>query len=323
MGQQTWESILASCKTDDMGKWDATLPLGDALLCGVHDHKPIFNIPVAKHPTAPKPMDEPFMMFDEWAFDQFCRRYSLPQRYLRRLPDQLVQPLYKHEIEMHSQDEVLLRSKGNTIRAFLSDSYSVVNNAFLIGAVQELSKYDHEVRGFNMNERGFWLKLLVKEMTINKNGEEFKVGIMFGNSEVGCRVVSVELFIYRKACTNDLVVLSEESIRQRHLYLTELEIKSRVADAIGNCLQAGPEAMGKFINSMDVKILEPRDVIKKLCADNKFSQLVQDQVVLAHETEGAQKTLFGVVNAFTRVAQVLEPDDRIEMERFAGTLLAA
>jgi hypothetical protein len=45
-----------------------------------------------------------------------------------------------------------------------------------------------------------------------------------------------------------------------------------------------------------------------------------DQVVSRYLVE-AEATWFGVINTFTNAAQKLAPLQRIEMERFAGTLL--
>lgn len=51
-----------------------------------------------------------------------------------------------------------------------------------------------------------------------------------------------------------------------------------------------------------------------------MSQKFTDQVVSGYLAEPEQTT-FGVINAFTRAAPGLAPIQRIEMERFAGTLL--
>jgi hypothetical protein len=52
-----------------------------------------------------------------------------------------------------------------------------------------------------------------------------------------------------------------------------------------------------------------------------FSQKLTDQLVSGYLVEPEKQV--GVINAFTNAAQKLGPLQRIEMERFAGTLLEA
>ena len=54
----------------------------------------------------------------------------------------------------------------------------------------------------------------------------------------------------------------------------------------------------------------------------QFSHKLTDDVVSSYLVE-PEPNRFGVINAFTRAAQGLGPLQRIEMERFAGTLLEA
>jgi hypothetical protein len=51
-----------------------------------------------------------------------------------------------------------------------------------------------------------------------------------------------------------------------------------------------------------------------------LSQKRTDEIVSSYLVE-PEPNWFGVINAFTNAAQKLAPLQRIEMERFAGTLL--
>ena len=53
-----------------------------------------------------------------------------------------------------------------------------------------------------------------------------------------------------------------------------------------------------------------------------MSQKLTDEVVARYVAE-PEPNRFGVINAFTAAAQTLAPLQRIETERFAGTLLEA
>ncbi len=53
-----------------------------------------------------------------------------------------------------------------------------------------------------------------------------------------------------------------------------------------------------------------------------LSQKFTDEVLSSYEAE-PEPNRFGLINAFTAAARQLAPLQRIEMERFAGTLLEA
>jgi hypothetical protein len=58
----------------------------------------------------------------------------------------------------------------------------------------------------------------------------------------------------------------------------------------------------------------------RLAAARKLSKELTDDLVSAYQDE-PEPTRFGVINAFTCAAQQLAPLERIEMERFAGSLV--
>ena len=67
---------------------------------------------------------------------------------------------------------------------------------------------------------------------------------------------------------------------------------------------------------------DPVETIRKIAKARKFSPKLTDEVVSSYLVE-PEANRFEVINAFTNAAQKLGPLQRIEMERFAGTLLEA
>jgi hypothetical protein len=78
-------------------------------------------------------------------------------------------------------------------------------------------------------------------------GAGLKAGIMIGNSEVGMGSVSVEPFVFRKPCTNDLVVSREKSFRHAHIHLNEYEMTRRMAEAVGEGFRIASSVMDTFL----------------------------------------------------------------------------
>jgi hypothetical protein len=149
-----------------------------------------------------------------------------------------------------------------------------------------------------------------------------KAGIMIGNSEVGMGSVSVEPFVFRKPCTNDLIVSREKGFRHAHIHLTAYELTCRMAEAVSEGFSVASSVLDAFLKTREVKVVNPVEVIRKIAENRKFSQKLTDEVVSSYLIE-PESNWFGVINSFTNAAQKLGPLQRIKMERFAGTLLQA
>jgi hypothetical protein len=145
-------------------------------------------------------------------------------------------------------------------------------------------------------------------------------GVMIGNSEVGMGSVQVYPFVFRKPCTNDLIVSQEKSFRHAHIHLTAQELTRRMAEAIGEGFRVASSVLDKFLKAREVKVVDPVEVIRGIAKERQLSQKFADQVVSGYLLE-PEPNWFGVINAFTNAAQKLAPLQRIDMERFAGTLI--
>jgi len=125
----------------------------------------------------------------------------------------------------------LLRGKDEWVRAFLSTDYVAYNNAHIAETVKELlQQAEVSVKSFVLEETHLCLKVISEEVIDRDSG--LKAGIMIGNSEVGTGSISIEPFVYRLACTNDLVVSKEQGFRHPHTRLTVDELRKGTALAI-------------------------------------------------------------------------------------------
>src|SRR6266513_2288251 len=134
--------------------------------------------------------------------------------------------------------------------------------------------------------------------------------------------VSVEPFVFRKPCTNDLIVSQEKSFRHAHIHLTEYEMTRRMAEAVGEGFKVSSQLLDAFLKTREEPIEDSLETIRKIAEARQFSQKLTDEVTSSYLIK-PEATRFGVINAFTHAAQQFGPLQRIEMERFAGTLLQA
>ncbi len=206
-------------------------------------------------------------------------------------------------------------------RAFLSVDYVAYNNAQIAETAEALLRNGAlYVKSFVLEETHMFLKIVSEDIADRAAG--LKAGIMVGNSEVGMGSVSVEPSVFRRPCTNDLIVAREKSFRHAHIHLTAYELTRRMAEAISQGFQVANSVLGRFLKAREEPIADPVETIRKIAEARKFSQKLTDEVVSSYLVE-PESNRFGVINAFTNAAQKLGPLQRIEMERFAGTLLEA
>jgi hypothetical protein len=305
-----WNTIEKQISADDQNKWDRQAA-GEKLrivesgaLAVANGHGEPVHYALSDH-----------------AISQFCQRLEIPVPYYRRLPGAMKATVANYDIGRLKEKSYLLRGKGDWIRAFLSSDYTPYDNKKIAETVQSLlSNGAISIKDFVLEETNLYLKLVSEE--IADHSSSLKAGIMIGNSEVGLGSVSVEPFVFRKPCTNDLVVAQEKSFRHAHIHFTAHELNRRMAEGISHAFEVATTILDAFLKTQQDPVPDPLEVIRKIAEERQMSQKFTDQVVSGYLVE-PEPTRFGVINAFTRAAQGLAPIQRIEMERFAGTLLEA
>lgn len=303
-----WSNIESQIAADDHDKWDRKTS-GDKLrvletgaLAMTNGHGEPAHFALSDHATS-----------------QLCQRLEIPALYYRRLPCAMKATVANYDMGRFKDKSYLLRGKGDWIRAFLSADYTPYDNKQIADTVQSLlGNGTFSIKDFVLEETNLYLKLVSEEIV--DRGTGLKAGIMIGNSEVGLGSVSVEPFVFRKPCTNDLIVSDEKSFRHAHIHFTPHEFSRRMAEGIGHAFQLASSMLDAFLKTHQEPVPDPFDVIRKLAEERQMSKKFTDQVVSSYLAE-PETSLFGVINAFTRSAQGLAPIQRIEMERFAGTLL--
>lgn len=304
-----WNTVEKQISSDDLNKWDwkaagADLSVSETGRLQVQNGNGAESHDLSDHATA-----------------QLCQRLEIPVPYYRRLPGEMKAAVANYDLRRFDSRSYLLRGKGEWIKAFLSGEYIAYDNRQIAETVNSLLGTGAiEIRSFVLEETNMYLKLVSEEIV--DHGMGLKAGIMIGNSEVGLGSVSVEPFVFRKPCTNDLIVSREKSFRHAHVHLTSRELTCRMGEAVGEAFTVASSVLDSFVKTHEEAVPDPLEVIRKLAQDRQMSQKFTDQAVSGYLAE-PEPTRFGVINAFTRAAQGLAPLQRIEVERFAGRLLEA
>ena len=95
-----------------------------------------------------------------------------------------------------------------------------------------------------------------------------------------------------------------------------------MAEAVSEGFRVASSVLDAFLKTREEPIPDPVETIRNIAAARQLSKKLTDEVVSSYLIE-PEPNRFGVINSFTNAAQMLGPLQRIEMERFAGTLLEA
>jgi hypothetical protein len=301
-----WKTVAEKIIQDDQNKWDRSIEARELRL-GESGSLQLDGINGGR------------FSLSEVAVSQLCGKLEIPARYFRRLPGEMQAYVANYDLGRQNGKSFLLRGKGDWIRAFLSAEYIAYNNSQIAETAEALLRNGAlSVKSFVLEETHMFLKIISEDICDLESG--LKAGIMIGNSEVGMGSVSVEPFVFRKPCTNDLIVSQEKSFRHAHIHLTEYEMTRRMAEAVGEGFRVANCVLDAFLKTREEPIVDPLETIRKIAEARQFSQKLTDEVVSSYLIE-PEANWFGVINSFTNAAQRLAPLQRIEMERFVGTLL--
>jgi hypothetical protein len=259
-----WKSVAEKIVQDDQNKWDRKVS-GQELRISPEGALELSNDSTDTYSLS------------EVATSQMCQKLEIPVKYYRRLPDVMKATVGNYDINRLNGNSYFLRGKGEWIRAFLSSDYVAYNNSEIGNTVEGLlAKGNVAVKDFVLEETNLFLKIISDEIWDVESG--LKAGIIIGNSEVGMGSVSVEPFVFRKPCTNDLIVSQEKSFRHAHIHLTEFEMTRRMAEAVSEGFRLASSVLDAFLKTREEPIEDPLETIRKIAEARQFSQKLTDEV---------------------------------------------
>lgn len=320
-----WEEVLSAITFDDLGKEDYHAPIKHTRLAS--NGNIYTNARETNHVLMLKPNDH--------ALSQLSSRLGIPTRYAKKCYEEdpkLLAQHVNHWLDNLSPEEqerdYYLRTKGNTLRAVLTDKYSKLDNSFVTSSLDRLMKFggDVDIRNFDLTDKHFNLRLVFPDMTMDvgtlQNPDKIMVGVHITNSEVGSSALRVDSCLFRLVCSNGMIarVGGSSMMAQRHLHLTSNEMDSRFSRAIEDAVMNGNTAISDFAYTKDIYVPNPMNVIKKLAEDAKYTKSFTQKVEESFHIE-PDETAFHVINAFTRASQVLPFEQRLEVETNAGNMM--
>jgi hypothetical protein len=301
-----------------------------------------------------KPSGQPYTLTN-WAFSQLCTKSGLSTTLRKHLENprnikgdilfertkqdtEWVRDAFNlhifHPERFDQEKPYLIRTntEDNTIRAFLSEKYAVVNNVWMLEKILEnLGNREVLATRWRGNADTLYGELIFPEEKQTFNDSDYYPGISIGNSEIGQRRVSLDAFVYRLVCTNGMIERNSIGGRQNWKHLGTPKLKD-IERWITSRLETGFDPQMQLIervqNAISVKIPE-------IALGAVFSQILSNISIDFNSQKKAWKyidhergvsgsdanSLFGIHSAVTRYVQTLPNEEWVKTEENAEKIL--
>ncbi|MDN3059365.1 DUF932 domain-containing protein [Streptomyces sp. SRF1] len=285
------------------------------------------------------------------ADEGIAAKLNIPLPYLRRMraeaPD-----LYDLNVggwlEREPERKFLLRAfRGTpgTLRAFLSDSYRVIDHLDVLAAALEgvkEARHPIKILGADLTDRRMVVrveseavKVMARELLkgyrspfTGQSGEDLPVvsaGFVLANSEVGSGRYTITPQIVVQVCSNGLTI-TKDALGRTHLgakldegvirYSEETQrrnlslITSQTRDAVAMFMDHAyvEQKLTEIEREAGRKVEKPAETIEYVSKRLRFSDSVRESI-FDHFIAGGQVTAGGVMQAVTATAQTLSDGD--------------
>lgn len=146
-------------------------------------------------------------------------------------------------------------------------------------------------------------------------------GILIANSEVGARALTVVVYLVRLVCTNGMVAHDCDRFHRVHRAAKDDALEAALGGFLAKLPGNWTTAASTLRAARNLALPEPERTIEEMLGEAKDLRRHRETVLMAYRQE-PEPNLFGILQAITRAAQALPPEGRLELERFAGRLLA-
>jgi hypothetical protein len=227
-----------------------------------------------------------------------------------------------------SEKDFFIRGLGDSVRAFLSDRYRVIDHQdVLMCALNELQAHDAEIEDCFLSETEMNIKVKSQKLRdfVRHKDDLIMGGIFITNSETGHKALRVEPRMFRVKCSNGMIV-EELVTREIHIgdgndmadVVVYLSLRRSIRELFGRF----GEIVLMLRESTEIKIGNPQKVIQNVVAQYKLSETQKANILMAFGAE-PEYDQYGIANAVTLAAQKEETWEKsVELEKLGGKLVA-
>jgi hypothetical protein len=215
--------------------------------------------------------------------------------------------------------------KGEAVlRAFVSPTYAPIDDLHVFEALKN-------VLGGRMQELCFVRLDVTDESSqyaaVNREDVDLGIakpdhhrnGFLIANSETGSRSFTLLVWIWRLVCTNGLVAPESQVFRMIHRRQKSGVMQEKLARAVRLLPEYWQRTEMTLRHARQDAVADPRASLEVMVTAHPQLRPIAESVYDAYE-EDPEPNRFGLVQAITRAAQALRPEDRLTVEEFAGRI---
>lgn len=269
------------------------------------------------------------------ALSQMCTRFGVPVSYATKCLEMGEAELFDRNMNTWARHEpadssALIREYDGNIRGFLSTRYTPCDTPVVLDAIMsEINEDDFFVKGYFLDENRFHVRMIKKEM-LNIEGEDLFAGLCVSSSDVGIGSLNINFFVYKKVCSNGLVIskIGGNILRMHHVGIDIDEFIVAVHEAVEkfdiiceNICDVITEASEKFLSDEDIE-----HILTKASKEAQVTKKDKEKIIELAKTRYARNgavTKWGVINGITEIAQGYDVERQLDLETYAGKLLVA
>lgn len=279
--------------------------------------------------------------------EQMAQRLKIPMPYYRTMQEKAPSLLATNVNHWLSdvKETRMVRTMGNSARAFLSDRYRPLDNYDLCNIIlPQISKMECDVFSCEITDTKLYIKIVSKVIAAEfKKGDIVQAGLCISNSEVGCSSLRIEPLLYRLICSNGAIA-SDYTLKKYHVgknnsndfdgfseFLTtetkQADDKAfwmKVRDVVSGTLNdvVFKNIVAKISKSSELDLTgNPKAIVSQICKANSFNDDDSDGI-LKHLIAGKDLSAFGLGNAITRYSQdIADYDKATDAERIGCSVM--
>lgn len=309
--------MIDELETQKPLKWDRKLNAAQIAMA-LAENTPILRLPGEELFSITKP-----------CHTQIAEKLEIPLKYYHKMeesaPDLLVSNV--NTWLRKNEKDIFIRGLGNSVRAFLSDRYRVIDHLdVLLCALNELQAHDAEIEDCYLSEIEMNIKVKSQKLKdfVRHKDDLIMGGIFITNSETGHKALRVEPRMFRVKCSNGMIV-EELVTREIHIGNSDEISDEIVYLSLRRSIRELFSRFGEIVlllrESAEAKIRNPQKVIQNVVEQYKLSEAQKANILMAFGAE-PEYDKYGIANALTLAAQKEETWEKsVEMERIAGNLI--
>ena len=311
------QTMIEELETQKPLKWDKKLSAAQIAMA-LAENTPILRLPGEELFSITKP-----------CHTQIAEKLEIPLKYYHKMEESAPELLTENVNTWlrKNEKEFFIRGLGNSVRAFLSDRYRVIDHLdVLLCALNELQAHDAEIEGCYLSEIEMNIKVKSQKLKdfVRHKDDLIMGGIFITNSETGHKALRVEPRMFRVKCSNGMIV-EELVTREIHIGNGDGIADEIVYLSLRRSIRELFSRFGEIVlllrESTEAKIRNPQKVIQNVVEQYKLSEAQKANILMAFGAE-PEYDKYGIANALTLAAQKEETWEKsVEMERIGGRLI--